>query len=107
MAADLGHGRDEIRTIKVMPARAGLRFPGAAQVMLIERYVTARKTGKQCAVAVLAITNLTAEQANPEQLAALIRGHWKIEALHWLRDSATFREDAHQQKPDALALSPL
>lgn len=96
--ADLGHGRDEVRTIKVMPAPPGLRFPGAAQVMLIERYVTDRKTGKKSAVAVLAITNLTAEQANPEQLAALIRGHWKIEALHWLRDSATFREDAHQLK---------
>jgi predicted transposase YbfD/YdcC len=98
MTADRGHGRDEIRTIKVMPAPPGLRFPGARQVMLIERYVTDRKTGKKSAVAVLAITNLTAAQAGPEELAALIRGHWAIEVLHWLRDSATFREDAHQLK---------
>ena len=98
MTADLGHGRDEVRTIKVLPAPPGLRFPGAAQVMLIERYVTDRKTGQRSAVAVLCVTSLTADQADPESLAALIRGHWKVEALHWLRDSATFREDAHQLK---------
>jgi predicted transposase YbfD/YdcC len=98
VSADRGHGRDEVRTIKVLPAPPGLGFPGARQVMLIERYVTDRKTGKQPAVAVLAVTSLTAAQATPEQLAALVRGHWKIESLHWLRDSATFREDAHQLK---------
>ncbi len=66
--------------------------------MLIERYVTDRKTGKQSAVAVLAVTNLTAAQADPQTLLALVRGHWQIEVLHWLRDSATFREDTHQLK---------
>jgi predicted transposase YbfD/YdcC len=98
VTADRGHGRDEVRTIKVMPAPANLHFPGAAQVMLTERYVTDRKTGQRSAVAVLCVTSLTADQADPESLAALIRGHWKVEALHWLRDSATFREDAHQLK---------
>jgi predicted transposase YbfD/YdcC len=96
MTADRGHGRDEVRTIKVLPAPEDLGFPGARQVILIERYVTDRKTGRQSAVAVLAVTSLTPGQAGPEELAALVRGHWKIESLHWLRDSATFREDAHQ-----------
>jgi predicted transposase YbfD/YdcC len=101
MTSDRAHGRDELRTIKVLPAPPGLNFPGAAQVMLIERYVTDRKTGKQSAVTVLCVTNLTAAQASPEQLATLVQGHWKIESLHWLRDSATFREDAHQLKSTA------
>ncbi|WP_433455476.1 hypothetical protein ACQPXS_45965 [Streptomyces sp. CA-142005] len=37
----------------------------------------------------------TAEQAAPAQLANLIRDHWKIEALHHVRD-VTFAEDASQ-----------
>ncbi|MET7685157.1 ISAs1 family transposase, partial [Streptomyces sp. NPDC005423] len=44
---------------------------------------------------VYAVTSLTAEQAGPAQLAALIRGHWQIEALHHVRDT-TFAEDASQ-----------
>lgn len=98
MTTGRAHGRDELRTIKVLPAPPGLGFPDAKQVMLIERYVTDRKTGKQSAVAVLAVTNLTADRADPETLLALVRGHWQIEVLHWLRDSATFREDAHKLK---------
>ena len=101
MTSDRRHGRDELRTIKVLPAPPGLGFPAAAQVMLIERYLTDRKTGKQPAVAVLCVTSLTAGQASPEQLAALVTRHATIESLHWPRDSATFREDTHQLKPTA------
>ncbi|ANZ21623.1 hypothetical protein SNOUR_42680 [Streptomyces noursei ATCC 11455] len=42
-----------------------------------------------------AVTSLSAEQAAPAQLAALIKDHWKIEALHHTRD-VTFAEDASQ-----------
>jgi predicted transposase YbfD/YdcC len=36
---------------------------------------------------VYAITSLTATQARPAELAAIIRGHWLIEnRLHWVRD---------------------
>jgi predicted transposase YbfD/YdcC len=36
---------------------------------------------------VYAITSLTATQARPADLAAIIRGHWLIEGrLHWVRD---------------------
>ncbi len=40
---------------------------------------------------VYAITSLTAFQADPVLLARWIRGHWSIEALHWVRD-VTFDE---------------
>ncbi|MGC5008694.1 hypothetical protein OIE61_39285 [Streptomyces sp. NBC_01762] len=41
------------------------------------------------------MTSLTAEQAAPARLAQLVRDHWKIEALHHVRDT-TFAEDASQ-----------
>nr|WP_280882794.1 transposase [Streptomyces pseudovenezuelae] len=44
---------------------------------------------------VYAVTSLTAEQATPTQLAILIRDHWRVEALHHVRDM-TFAEDASQ-----------
>lgn len=42
------------------------------------------------------ITSLTHDQASPERLLALSRGHWSIEnGLHWVRD-VTFDEDRSQ-----------
>jgi hypothetical protein len=52
-----GHGRAERRTIRVRPAPEDIDFPHAAQVFLIERYVTDTKTGKNSAIAVLGITS--------------------------------------------------
>ena len=40
------------------------------------------------------ITNVTTDQANDSQLAALVRQHWSIEnSIHYVRD-VTFGEDA-------------
>ncbi|MFI6566125.1 hypothetical protein [Streptomyces sp. NPDC050534] len=44
---------------------------------------------------VYAATSLTAEHTTPAQLASLVRDHWKVEALHHIRDT-TFTEDASQ-----------
>ncbi|MFD8767315.1 hypothetical protein [Streptomyces mirabilis] len=44
---------------------------------------------------VYSVTSVTAEQATAAQLAQLVRDHWKIEALHHVRDT-TFAEDASQ-----------
>jgi predicted transposase YbfD/YdcC len=42
---------------------------------------------------VYAVTSLTAEQAQPAELASYIRGHWHVEnKLHWVRD-VTMGED--------------
>jgi predicted transposase YbfD/YdcC len=91
---DVGHGRSEIRRIKVATVN-NLLFPGARQAIQVKRRRTDRKTGKTTVKTVYAVTSLAAEQASPAQLAQLIRGHWEIEALHHVRDT-TFAEDASQ-----------
>jgi predicted transposase YbfD/YdcC len=88
---DRNHGRDERRTIQVMPAPEGI-FPYAKQVFLIERYVHDLDGTPRSAAAALGLTCLSAAQASPERLATLVRGHWGIESLHWIRD-VTFDED--------------
>ncbi|MBE1594209.1 putative transposase YbfD/YdcC [Streptomyces stelliscabiei] len=89
-----GHGRLEIRRIKACTVN-NLLFPGARQAIQIKRRRTDRKTGKTTVKTVYAVTSLTSEQATPAKLASLVRGHWKVEALHHVRDT-TFAEDASQ-----------
>jgi predicted transposase YbfD/YdcC len=87
-----GHARTVTRTIQVLPAPADLPFPHVSQVWLIERY-THDHTGRLLgAVAQLGLTSLTAAQADPARIAALVQQHWGIESLHWLRDTV-YRED--------------
>jgi predicted transposase YbfD/YdcC len=112
------HGRTERRVLKVLPAPDTLPFPGAKRVFELHRQATrvvpARlkqkktKTGKPrqltrsqkkryrtITTRVLGVTSLDADQATPAELAALIRGHWQVEAHHHIRD-VTFREDRSQ-----------
>lgn len=90
----VGHGRSEIRRIKVATVN-NLLFLGARQAIQIKRRRTCRKTGKTIVKTVYAVTSLTAEQAAPRRLAQLIKDHWAVEALHFVRDT-TFAEDASQ-----------
>ncbi|MFM9455923.1 hypothetical protein [Streptomyces europaeiscabiei] len=59
---NVGHGRCEIRRIKVATVN-NLLFPGARQAIQIKRRRTDRKTGKTTVKTVYAVTSLTAEQA--------------------------------------------
>ncbi|WP_329449168.1 ISAs1 family transposase (plasmid) [Streptomyces sp. NBC_01426] len=99
------HGRGEIRRIKAATV-SNLLFPHAAQAVQLKRRRTNRKTGKVTIKTIYTVTSLTADRATPAQLAALIRGHWTIEALHHIRD-VTFAEDASQLRtgnaPQAMA----
>ena len=97
--SDRGHGRQEKRTIQVLPAPEGI-FPYAQQAFLVERYVHDLSGTLTSAVAALGITALSAEQAGPERLANLVRGHWAIEALHHIRD-LTYDEDRSQLRTGA------
>jgi predicted transposase YbfD/YdcC len=92
--SEISRGRIETRTVRVLRAPAGTGFEGAAQAVLIERYVTRKKKGqwRTSCEAVLYITSLNAEEATPEDLLAHVRGHWRVEHAHWLRD-VIWRED--------------
>jgi len=89
---DRGHGRITTRTIQTLPAPPDLPFPHVDQVWLIERYVTDLAGTPTSAVAALGVTNLHPSQAAPAEIAGLVRDHWGVESLHWLRDTV-YRED--------------
>lgn len=91
-ATDRGHGRITRRTIQVLPAPEDLPFPHVAQAFLIERSVTDLRGKNLSSVAALGVTSRGSDRADPAWLAALIRGHWGIEAMHWIRDTL-YRED--------------
>lgn len=98
---DHGHGRIEVRTLKVA-AVAGLCFPHAAQAIQVIRRV--RAPGSRCwrTVTVYAVTSLALGTASPTQLAGWLRGHWRIEnQLHWVRD-VDFGEDASTARSGSL-----
>jgi hypothetical protein len=90
-----GHGRIERRSIKVVTIAEGILFPHAAQASWITRKTRPRSGGRWKTVTVYAVTSLAAHQARPAELAAFIRSHWQIEALHYIRD-VTYREDHSQ-----------
>ena len=87
-----GHGRIETRTLQVMPAPPDLPFPHVQQVFLVERAVTTT-TGKPTSnVAILGVTSMNPTRGTPATIAQAVRGQWKIEVLHWIRDTV-YRED--------------
>ena len=92
--SEISRGRIETRTIRVLPAPPDTGFQDAEQALLIERYTTYKKKGQwhTRAEAVLYLTSLAADQTTPEDLLAHVRGHWRIEHAHWLRD-VIWKED--------------
>jgi predicted transposase YbfD/YdcC len=94
-STDRGHGREEVREVKVVSVN-GLLFPHARQVVQIRRKRRRLGAKKWSTETVYAVTNLSAEQATAQELAAWARGHWIIEnTVHWTKD-CTFSEDASQ-----------
>jgi predicted transposase YbfD/YdcC len=93
-----GHGREERRGLKTAAVVAGLPFPHAARaIRLTRRARPISGTGKWKTTTIYAITSLNSAQATPAELAGWIRGHWRIEALHHIRD-VTYGEDASQAR---------
>lgn len=92
-ASSTGHGRHESRSIKacgIADELGGIAFPHARLALRGRRRRTGRRETRET---VYAVTSLDAHQATPAELAAAIRGHWSIEALHHVRD-VTYAEDA-------------
>jgi predicted transposase YbfD/YdcC len=94
---DRGHGRREIRTLKIMSVSTGIAFPYAAQALQIRRRRRRLDEPKRFTTeTVYAITDLRVHEARPAQLGAWIRGHWSIEnKIHYVRD-VTYDEDRSQ-----------
>ncbi|MFF3715286.1 transposase [Streptomyces prasinus] len=102
-AMGAGHGRSEVRRIKAATVD-GLLSPGARRAVQLKRRRTDRKTGKTGKTTlktIYAVTSLTAEQATSAQLAKLVRGHWKVEVLHHIRDTMFAEEASHLRTGNA------
>ena len=85
--ASADHGRIELRRIWCSTALNGyLDFPHVGQVFLVERESIDKKTGKPSRDIALGVTSRTPEQASPQQVLAINRGHWAIESVHYLID---------------------
>jgi predicted transposase YbfD/YdcC len=88
-----GHGRIEVRQIATSTElNEYCGFPHCGQVARILRKRENAKTGAETEEIAYVITSLRPEKTSPEQLLALVRSHWCIESLHWVRDMA-FDED--------------
>jgi predicted transposase YbfD/YdcC len=104
----LAHGRIEERTLWAAAAPPDLGFPGAHQVLRLDRRFRDKRAGVVLTEeTVYAITSLPPAQARPQQLLALWRRHWWVENReHWVRD-VVFGEDASTTHtgtaPEALA----
>jgi predicted transposase YbfD/YdcC len=82
------HGRIEIRKIWTTTELNGyLDFPHVGQAFLIERHSTEKKTGKDSCEIAYGITSRRPEQADPERVLNVNRGHWTIEnSCHYIID---------------------
>ena len=90
---DLQRGRKEVRSLKVTAALNEYLqqdWPGVAQVAQLTRTVTVSKTAETTTEVVYLITTLTREQASPERLLELVRGHWCIGATRFAETNEQF-----------------
>lgn len=99
-----GHGRLETRTLTTSSQLNDfLKWPFLQQVFKLERTATICKTGKMRHEVVYGLTNLSAEEASPEQLLQKLRSYWGVESgLHYRRD-VSLHEDQTRFKSHAAA----
>lgn len=104
--AGRGHGRTEQRHLVAVDVtgETGIDFPGASQILRIIRYTGGLDGQRATKEIVYAITGLTADQADAPALSVLARGHWGIEALHYVRD-VTMNEDASHARTGTLPVT--
>ena len=85
--APADHGRIETRRIWCSTAlNAYLDFPHVGQVFLIERESIQKKTGEHSREIALGITSRTVQEATPQRILTVNRGHWSIESVHYIID---------------------
>jgi predicted transposase YbfD/YdcC len=89
---DRRRGRTEVRHLRTTTALNDYltSMPGVGQVAELTRTVTDAKGTHQ--EVVFLVTSRPPARARRRHLLTWIRGHWSVEARHWVRD-ATFGED--------------
>jgi len=82
------HGRIEIRKIWTTSALNDyLDFPHVGQAFAIERQCIDKKSGKSSCEIAYGITSREVDEADPERLLNINRGHWTIEnSCHYIID---------------------
>lgn len=92
VSTNKGHGRLETRTLTSTTALADyLDWPFVRQAFRLVRQRTVR--GRTTTETVFGITSLPRDKADAPRLLKLVRQHWSVESLFWVRD-VTFGEDA-------------
>ena len=92
---DKAHGRTEQRHIQTLqPIPRLINYPHVRQVFRITRHRYTVKTGAGSSEYAYGLTSLSPDQAGPERLLALNRGHWTVENQNHRHRDTTFAEDA-------------
>mgnify|MGYP000308868069 CR=1 FL=1 len=99
---DKGHGREEQRTVEILPVDDNMKFPHARTVVRIHRIrvpICKGKRGSPKPETAYYLTSLSRDKDNltAEKAGALVRGHWSAieNGLHHIKD-ASLLEDRYR-----------
>lgn len=96
-----GHGRIDRHRVWTAPVPPTTGFPHASLFIIVERESSTLDDVRTSIETRYYVTDLTEADACVEHLLRLVRGHWSIESLHWVRDM-TFDEDRSQVRTGTL-----